>query len=123
MGSGGLEKEAPKQSRFETLKNYIQKYGKVFVVYYAGAWCLSFIPIYGAIVATDFDTVTTIKDLAGEGSYIYEQADKLNPELINFLLAMEINELGDFVRLPFVVYTTPKVADFFTKKDEGATKA
>jgi len=34
----------------------------------------------------------------------------LSPTLVNALIAAEINELGEFVRLPLVIATTPALS-------------
>lgn len=103
----GDESKKEKPSRWEQMKTTFKEHGPVFVAYYTTTWLGGFGVCWGAVTLTGLDGVHLLQQL-GADSVIDTSA--LSPGLINALIAAEINELGDFVRLPLVIATTPALS-------------
>lgn len=96
-----------KPSRWEQFKTLFREHGIVFVAYYGTTWLGGFGVCWAGITVAGVDGVAVLQYL-GADSVINTNA--LSPQLINALIAAEINELGDFVRLPLVIATTPALS-------------
>lgn len=104
-----LSTETPpkKPTRWQQLKTTFREHGPVFVGYYATTWLGGFGVCWGAVSVAGLDGVALLKWL---GADMVLDTSALSPQLINALIAAEINELFDFVRLPIVIATTPALS-------------
>jgi hypothetical protein len=96
-----------KPTRWQQLKNTWRDHGLVFVGYYATTWLGGFGVAYGGVELAGLDGVALL-NYVGVDHYL--DTSQLSPKLINILIAAEINELADFVRLPLVIATTPALS-------------
>ena len=85
----------------------MREYGPVFVGYYATTYMVGFGASWSAITLAGVDGVALLNWL-GVDSYV--DTSFLSPRVINALIAAEINETFDLVRLPFVIATTPALS-------------
>ena len=79
----------------------------MFVGYYTTAWLGGFGVCYGAVSVAGVDGLALLQYL-GVDAVI--DTSILSTRMINALIAAEINELAEFVRLPFVIATTPALS-------------
>ena len=118
-----LSTETPpkKPTRWQQLKTTFREHGPVFVGYYATTWLGGFGVCWGAVSVAGLDGVALLKWL---GADMVLDTSALSPQLINALIAAEINELFDFVRLPIVIATTPALSRRLRGvKEEAKTEA
>ena len=101
------EDEKKKPSRWEQIKTTFREHGPVFVAYYGTTWLGGFGVCWAGITVAGVDGVALLQYL---GADTVIDTSALSPQLINALIAAEINELGDFVRLPLVIATTPALS-------------
>ena len=99
--------EAKKESKMQKLKRMWKEHGTVFVGYYATMWIAGYIPCYFALEYFGVDGVEFLKWL---GVDEHVDISVIEPKYINALLAMEVNELFEIVRIPFVIATTPALS-------------
>jgi hypothetical protein len=102
------DKEQPKKpSRWQQLKTTFREHGVVFAGYYFTTWAGGFGVCWGAVTVGGLDGVALLQWLGADAVI---DTTRLAPWLVNALIAAEINELVDFVRLPFVIATTPALS-------------
>jgi Protein of unknown function (DUF1279). len=99
--------DAKKPSRWEQLKTTVREHGPVFVGYYATTYAAGFGISYGAITVAGLDGVALLQWIGVDQVF---DTSILSPRVINALIAAEINETFDLVRLPFVIATTPALS-------------
>jgi len=99
--------EEKKPSRWQQMKTMFREHGPVFVGFYATTWLGGFGVCWAGVTIAGLDGVALLQYL-GADSFI--DTSQLSPSLINALIAAEINELGDFVRLPMVITMTPALS-------------
>lgn len=96
-----------KETKLQKVKRMFRDYGSVFVVFYGTCWLVPFIPLYGALELGIVDCVELMETVGID--QVIDPAS-LNLGLLNFIAAVECNELLDIARLPLVVAATPRVA-------------
>jgi hypothetical protein len=101
------EKEKKKPTRWETIKATFREHGKVFVLYYTTTWLGGFGIAFGGVTLAGLDGLALLQYL-GADSVI--DTSQFSTRVINALIAAEINELAEFVRLPLVIATTPALS-------------
>lgn len=97
----------PKLTRFQKAKALWKEHGFVFVVYYGSLWIVPFIPMFGMLQSGQIDCVELLETFHVDKIVDLEM---FNPTAMNIIVATECNEILDFVRLPFVIATTPYVS-------------
>ena len=107
LATSSDDKDQKKPSRWQQIKTTIREHGPVFVGYYATTYAAGFGICWTAVTATGLDGVALLQQL-GIDSYI--DTSVLSTRVINALIAAEINEMFDLVRLPFVIATTPSLS-------------
>jgi hypothetical protein len=117
-GAVAADPKPVKLGKWAKMKLLWKDHGIVFVVYWCGVWVACIPPIYGAIVLTGFDgleLLQTIQTTLYGDNPQHQMFDMSNwdPALVNFVVAMEINELCEIVRFPLVVMTTPAVSGWW----------
>ena len=105
--SDDKDKDQKKPTRWQQIKTTIREHGPVFVGYYATTYAAGFSVCFTAVTATGLDGLALLQQL-GVDSYI--DTSVLSTRVINALIAAEINEMFDLVRLPFVIATTPALS-------------
>lgn len=101
------EDKKKKPSRWETIKQTFREHGKVFVLYYTATWLGGFGVAFGGVTLAGLDGVALLQYL-GADSVI--DTTQFSTRVVNALIAAEINELFEFVRLPLVITTTPALS-------------
>ena len=96
-----------KPSRWQQMKTMFREHGPVFVGYYATTWLGGFGVCWAGVSVAGLDGVALLQYLGADAVI---DTRTLSPQLINALIAAEINELADFVRLPLVIATTPALS-------------
>jgi len=104
-----------KETKFQRVKRMFKEYGFVFICTYSSAWMTTFVPIFGALEMGALDCVSLIETI-GLDSVIETQS--LNVRMINFIVAVEVNELLEIGRLPLVAAATPSVATWWRARKE-----
>ena len=104
MKGGGGEK---KLTRWQQFKTTFREHGPVFVGYYGVTWLGWFCICYGAIACSGLNGVALLQAIGADAVF---DTTALSPRVINALIAAEVNELADFVRLPIVIATTPALS-------------
>mmetsp|Transcript_28838 Transcript_28838/g.87337 ORF Transcript_28838/g.87337 Transcript_28838/m.87337 type:complete len:213 (-) Transcript_28838:69-707(-) len=101
--------EEPKKepSRWEKIKATFREHGPVFVGFYAVTWLGGFGVCWTGVTIAGVDGVALLQYLGADNVF---DTSALSPTLVNALIAAEINELGEFVRLPLVIATTPALS-------------
>jgi Protein of unknown function (DUF1279) len=110
--------EEQKPSRWEQIKATFREHGPVFVAYYGTTWLGGFGVCWAGVTVAGVDGVALLQYLGADSVM---DTNKLSPWLINALIAGEINELADFVRLPFVIATTPALSRRLKAMRGGST--
>lgn len=91
------------------------RYGWVFIGYWTATWAVTGVGIYSGIMLFDVNGLALLQqglDFFG----VREEADEVlnvnewSPGLVNVIIAAEINELIEPLRLPLVISTTPAFA-------------
>jgi hypothetical protein len=96
-----------KPSRWEQIKTTFREHGPVFLAFYATPWLGGFGVCWAGVTVTGVDGVALLQWLGADAVI---DTTALSPQLINALIAAELNELGEFVRLPLVIATTPALS-------------
>ena len=96
-----------KTKSVETIKQTFREHGKVFVLYYTATWLGGFGVAFGGVTLAGLDGVALLRYL-GADSVI--DTTQFSTRVVNALIAAEINELFEFVRLPLVITTTPALS-------------
>ena len=102
------KKEPEKESRWQKYKKLFLEHGPVFVAYYATTYSAGLAVAYGGITVAGIDGVELLRWLQIP-EYVPAVND-LSPRLVNGVIAIEINELAEWVRLPLVIATTPALS-------------
>jgi NADPH:quinone reductase-like Zn-dependent oxidoreductase len=79
----------------------------VFVGYYVTTWLGGFGVCWTAVTVAGLDGVALLQQL---GADTVIDTSQLSSRVVNALIAAEINELLDWVRLPLVIATTPALS-------------
>mmetsp|Transcript_14284 Transcript_14284/g.15900 ORF Transcript_14284/g.15900 Transcript_14284/m.15900 type:complete len:320 (+) Transcript_14284:1500-2459(+) len=108
------EVKKKKKSRWEKIKEAWVEYRYVFVAYYVVAWATPVLPIWMGLECFGLDGVALLEYIGVDN--VIPSISNWNPSLINGLIAIEINELGEIVRLPLVISTTPTVAKMWRNR-------
>jgi hypothetical protein len=103
----GNKKDEKKPSRWESIKAMMREHGPVFVGYYATTYAAGFGVCWTAIAAAGVDGVALLQWLGADAVF---DTSALSTRVVNALVAAEINEMFDLVRLPFVIATTPALS-------------
>ena len=111
------KKKEKKPSKWAQMKTMFKEYKYVFVCYWAATWTAGFIPCYAALDLGGVDGVALF-DALQDYMALETRLDisMVDPRFVNALIAMEINELFEIVRLPAVIATTPKVAAWWRSR-------
>ena len=96
-----------KPSRWQQIKTTVKDHGPVFIGYYATTYFAGFGVSWAAVTFAGVDGVALLQWL-GVDQMI--DTSFLSARAINALIAAEINETFDLVRLPFVIATTPALS-------------
>jgi len=107
----------PKLTRWQKAKALWKEHGLVFVMYYGTLWIVPFVPMFGMLQSGQIDCVELLETFHVDRIIDLEM---LNPTVINIIVATECNEVLDFVRLPFVVATTPYVSRWLRREKSAA---
>lgn len=93
----------------------VREHGGVFVVYWGASWVVCFVPIFGAIQMhiVPYDGMDLLHMLGADQAFDISQ---WSPALVNAVVAAEVNELLEFVRLPAIIATTPAVSRWLRRK-------
>lgn len=115
----GKKDEEKKPSRWQQIKTTVREHGPVFVGYYAATYATGFGVCFTGVTLAGVDGIALLQYFG-----IDEMVDisMLSARAINALIAAEINETFDLVRLPFVIATTPRLSRYLRgpPKDEAA---
>lgn len=120
--SGGGDKdkaEEKKPTRWEQLKGTFREHGLVFVGYYATTWTAGFGVCWGGVTIAGLDGVAILQYVGVEN---FVDLSMFSPRVINALIALELNELLEWVRLPLIIATTPRLSRYLRGKPEEASK-
>lgn len=101
------KKKDEKPSRWQQLKTTVKEHGVVFVGYYATTYFAGFGVSWAAVTFTGLDGVALLQYLGADQVI---DTSMFSARMINALIAAEINETFDIVRLPFVIATTPMLS-------------
>ena len=102
--------ESKKLTRWQQVKATFREHGLVFVGYYATTWTAGFGVCYGGVTLAGIDGLALIENVmsfVGANNYVHIDFSMFSPRIVNALIAAEMNELLEFVRLPFIIATTP----------------
>ena len=118
----GAEEKKPeekKPTRWQQLKTTFREHGLVFVGFYTTTWLGGFGVCYGSVTLAGLDGVALLHQV-GVDSVIDISA--FSTRVVNALIAAEINELLDFVRLPLVIAMTPALSRRLRGTQRAASK-
>ena len=96
-----------KPSRWDQIKQTFKQHGASFAILYAGTWVSGFGAIYAAIETANVDGIAILQ-WCGIENFI--DVSGWNPRLVNAVIAAEINDLAEPIRLPLVIAGTPAVS-------------
>ena len=103
-----------------------KEHGPVFVAYYVTTWTAGAAVCYGGITIAGIDGIALLKYLTVDEMLLQHTRIDISgwsPALINGLIALELNELLEYVRLPVVIATTPTLSRMLAPYRRGtATK-
>jgi hypothetical protein len=117
--SAAKERQSGKrEGKVARLRKMFSEHGAVFVGYYGAAWLAGYIPSFIVLEAAGVDA-RSLLDWVGLDQYC--DYSEVSPTLINAFLAVEVNEVLDWVRLPVVLATTPRLSAWL--KERRAQKA
>ena len=116
------EKPEAKPSRWQQIKTTFREHGPVFVGYYATTYAAGFGVCWTAVSVVGLDGVALLQYLGVDQVF---DTSVLSARVINALIAAEINEMFDIVRVPFVIATTPALSRRLrgspSKQDDATT--
>eukprot|EP00941_MAST-03F_sp_MAST-3F-sp1_P002370 g2370.t1 len=107
------DEDLSKLGRFQKIKVLWKKHGSSFVGLYTTSWMALYMPIF---MTLQYGGVDGIRLLDSVGAAEYFNYKWLSKDLINAYLAVELNALLEPIRLPVVLYATPKLSAFIQKK-------
>lgn len=99
--------EEKKPSRWEQVKTTFREYGPVFVGYYVTTYAAGFGVCWTGVTVAGVDGVALLQYLGVDQLL---DTSMFSARMINALIAAELNEMLDLVRLPFVIATTPALS-------------
>jgi hypothetical protein len=92
-----------------------KQYGLPFLVWETVAWGGTFIVVYAGVSSYGgYEAVVPALKQMGIDRYVH--IDSLDPQYGNIAIAFAINEALEIVRFPFVVSTTPAVANWWRSR-------
>lgn len=105
------------------VRHLFKEHGVAFAALYCGGYTLTFVPIAAALTVGGVDG----PDLLLQGAeYLEIPYDltwlvdgRINKDLVNALIAMEINAWLEPVRLPLVIAATPKASKWLADRRRG----
>ena len=112
-----------KPSRWQRIKSMFKEHGPVFVAYYVTTWTAGAAVCYGGITIAGIDGIALLKYLTVDEMLLQHTRIDISgwsPALINGLIALELNELLEYVRLPVVIATTPTLSRMLAPYRRGA---
>ena len=89
------------------MKTMFREHGPVFVGLYGTTWLGGFGVCWAGVTIAGVDGVALLQYVGADAII---DTSMFSPRLINALIAAEINELADFVRLPMVIAYTPTMS-------------
>ena len=101
------DKNKKKPTRWEQIKTTFREHGKVFILYYTTTWLGGFGVAFGGVTLAGLDGVAALQWLGADAVI---DTSQFSTRVVNALIAAEINELFEFVRLPLVIATTPALS-------------
>lgn len=101
------EKPAEKPSRWQQLKATFREHGPVFVAWYGVTWGAGFGVCWTGVTLSGLDGVELLRWLGAEQVI---DLNAFSPRVVNALIAAEINELAEPIRLPLVLTSTPALS-------------
>ena len=99
--------EPPKPSRWQQIKTTVREYGPVFVGYYVTTYAAGFGVCWSSVTIAGLDGVALLQYFGVDQVL---DTSMFSPRVINALIAAEMNEMLEFVRLPFIIATTPALS-------------
>ena len=115
------EKKEEKPSRWQQIKTAFIEHGPAFVATYATLYTAGLGVAYTGVCLSGLDAQEWIKWSGVEAAAGIDLSG-LSPRLINGVIALEMNELAEFVRLPTVLLLTPKVTRLIRGPAAAAAK-
>lgn len=112
-----------KPSRWQRIKSMFREHGPVFVAYYVTTWTAGAAVCYGGITIAGVDGIALLKYLTVDEMLLQHTSIDISgwsPALINGLIALELNEMLEYVRLPVVIATTPALSRMLRPYRRGA---
>ena len=109
------EEPPPKRSKWENIKYLFYEYRYPFIAYYGVAYVTPIVPFWLSLQFFGVDGVELLQWV--QADKLYEGINDWNPKYVNFFIAMEMNELLEFFRIPIVLSTTPKVAKWWRSRN------
>ena len=100
-----------------------REHGPVFVAYYVTTWTAGAAVCYGGITIAGVDGIALLKYLTVDEMLLQHTSIDISgwsPALINGLIALELNEMLEYVRLPVVIATTPALSRMLRPYRRGA---
>eukprot|EP00301_Raphidiophrys_heterophryoidea_P010540 c15692_g1_i1.p1 GENE.c15692_g1_i1~~c15692_g1_i1.p1 ORF type:complete len:107 (+),score=19.28 c15692_g1_i1:235-555(+) len=95
----------------------IKEYGSVFAGYWCATWVGGLVLIWGGMKIGQIHSWELIKHFLQLENFITtETLDMVDPDFVDIIVAMEINGLFDIVRIPLVISTTPRVANWIRER-------
>ena len=115
------EKKEEKPSRWTQIKTAFVEHGPAFVATYATLYTAGLGVAYTGVCLSGLDAQEWIRWSGVEAAAGIDLSG-LSPRLINGVIALEMNELAEFVRLPTVLLLTPKVTRLIRGPAAAAAK-
>lgn len=111
------EEDSPKEpSRLEQMKELFYEYRYPFIAYYGITYITPIVPFYISLQYFGVDGVEILEWVDKWVGFGQDKIDMLNPTYVNIAIAGEMNELLEFIRLPVVLTTTPRVAKWWRSR-------
>ena len=112
-----------KPSRWQRIKSMFREHGPVFVGFYVTTWTAGAAVCYGGITIAGVDGIALLKYLTVDEMLLTHTSIDISgwsPALINGLIALELNEMLEYVRLPVVIAMTPALSRALAPYRRGA---
>ena len=112
-----------KPSRWQRIKSMFREHGPVFVGFYVTTWTAGAAVCYGGITIAGVDGIALLKYLTVDEMLLTHTSIDISgwsPALINGLIALELNEMLEYVRLPVVIAMTPALSRYIAPYRRGA---
>eukprot|EP00301_Raphidiophrys_heterophryoidea_P027272 c957_g1_i1.p1 GENE.c957_g1_i1~~c957_g1_i1.p1 ORF type:complete len:257 (-),score=55.48 c957_g1_i1:197-967(-) len=108
-------KPGEKPSKVKMFKQLMREYGSTFVVCYGTAWVTNFAVVYAVMGLAHFDGLAMLQQ-TGIENMLHMDLHTVPPQAVTGLVAMEITEQLDIVRLPLLFKATPALAHWWRNK-------